>query len=124
MAEKEVILTTVTDRNQLKLLEKQLSKEGYKVVSAPTVQQLMTSIKKEGKISMAVVDIDSFDEEAKKQLEELNNSKIPFFVISPQRSPSVQDEILKKGASGLFSKGLHIKELIEYIHGLLNKKIL
>jgi DNA-binding NtrC family response regulator len=124
MAEKEVILTTVTDRAQLKTLEKQLSKEGYKVVSAATVQQLITNIKKQGKISLAVVDIDSFDEEAKNELEELNNSRIPFFVISPQRGPSVQDEILKKGASGLFSKGLHIRELVEYIHVLLNKKVL
>lgn len=124
MSEKEVILTTVTDRAQLKTLEKQLSKEGYKVVSAATVQQLITNIRKQGKISLAVVDIDSFDEEAKQQLEELNNSRIPFFVISPQRGPTVQDEILKKGASGLFSKGLRIKELIEYIHMLLNKKIL
>jgi DNA-binding NtrC family response regulator len=123
MAEKEVILTTVTDRAQLKTLEKQLGKEGYKVVSAATVQQLITNIKKQGKISLAVVDIDSFDEQAKIQLEELNSSKIPFFVISPQRGPSVQDEILKKGASGLFSKGLRIKELIEYIHMLLNKKV-
>jgi DNA-binding NtrC family response regulator len=124
MAEKEVILTTVTDRAQLKTLEKQLGKEGYKVVSAATVQQLITNIKKQGKISLAVVDIDSFDDQAKIQLEELNNSKIPFFVISPQRGPSVQDEILKKGAKGLFSKGLRIKELIEYIHMLLNKKVL
>jgi DNA-binding NtrC family response regulator len=123
MAEKEVILTTVTDRDQLKTLEKQLGKEGYKVVSAASVQQLITNIKKQGKISLAVVDIDSFDEQAKTQLEELNNSKIPFFVISPQRGPSVQDEILKKGARGLFSRGLRIKELIEYIHVLLNKKV-
>jgi len=121
MAEREVILTSVTDRNQLEVLAKNLDKEGYKVVSAANLKELIEAIKKEGKISMAVVDVSAFDEETWKQLEKLHDSQIPFFVISPHKGSSVQNEILKHGASGLFSKGLRIQELIEYIHTLLGK---
>jgi DNA-binding NtrC family response regulator len=121
MVEKEIILTSVTDRSQLELLTHDLGKEGYKVVSAANLKELIEAIKKEGKISMAVVDVSSFDEETWKQLEKLRESEIPFFVISPHKGSSVQKEILKHGASGLFSKGLRIKELIEYIHTLLGR---
>jgi len=121
MTEEEVILTTVTDRNQLEQLAKQLGKEGYKVVSAATLQELLIEIQKEGKISLAVVDVAAFDEGVGKQLEELHKTKIPFIVISPQKGPSTQNEILKHGASGLFSKGLRIRDLLEYIHTTLGK---
>ena len=119
--DKEVILTAVTDPGQLELLRKQLGKEGYEVVSAADVPQLLTAIEKESKISLAVVDVAAFDENVWKQMEELGKSGIPFFVISPERGPSVQKEILKHGASGLFSKGLRIKDLLEYVHTLLGK---
>ena len=121
MTEEEVILTAVTDRAQLELLAKQLGKEGYRVVSAASLQELVSAIEKEGKISLAVVDVSAFDEEVWKQLQQLRSSKIPFFVISPQKGHSIQNEILKHGASGLFSKGLRIKDLLEYIHTLLGK---
>jgi DNA-binding NtrC family response regulator len=121
MAEEEVILTAVTDPKQLEVLAKQLGKEGYKVVSAASLKELVAAIEKEGKISMAVVDVSAFDEAVWKQFEELRNSKIPFFVISPQKGPSIKNEILKHGASGLFSKGLRVKDLLEYIHTLLGK---
>jgi CheY-like chemotaxis protein len=121
MAENEVILTAVTDPSQLELLKNQLSKEGYEVVTAADVPQLIDAIKKEKKISLAVVDVAAFDDNVWKQMEELSKSGIPFFVISPERGPSVQKEILKHGASGLFSKGLRIKDLLEYVHTLLGK---
>lgn len=121
MTEKEVILTAVTDPAQLELLKKQLGKEGYEVVTAADLPQLMAAIQKESKISLAVVDVAAFDESIWKQMEELGKSGIPYFVISPERGPSVQKEILKHGASGLFSKGLRIKDLLEYVHTLLGK---
>jgi CheY-like chemotaxis protein len=121
MVEKEVILTAVTDPTELEILKKQLGKEGYEVVSAADVPQLIDAIQKKGKISLAVVDVTAFDDSVWKQLEALDKSKIPFFVISPERGPSVQKEILKHGASGLFSKGLRVKDLLEYVHTLLGK---
>jgi CheY-like chemotaxis protein len=121
MMEKEVILTAVTDPAELEVLKKQLGKEGYEVVTAADVPQLIDAIQKKGRISLAVVDVTAFDDNVWQQLEALDKSKIPFFVISPERGPSVQKEILKHGASGLFSKGLRIKDLLEYVHTLLGK---
>jgi DNA-binding NtrC family response regulator len=118
MNEKEVILTTVTSSNQLELLRKQLGKEDYEVVTAADVPQLMAAIQKESKISLAVVDVAAFDE---KQLEELGKSGVPFYAISPEHESSEQKEILKHGASGLFSQGLRIKDLLKYVHTLLGK---
>jgi len=121
MTEKEAILTAVTDPNQIELLKKQLGKEGYEVGIAADVSELKAAIEKDSNISLAVVDVTSFDESVWKQLEELGKAGIPFFVISPERGPSVQKEILKHGASGLFSKGLRIKDILEYVHTLLGK---
>ena len=121
MAEREIILTAVSDRSQLELLAKQLGDEGYEIIAATSVPELMTAIEKEGKISLAVVDMSAFDQSIWEQLDKLNNSKIPFIVVSPERSPSVQRDSLKHGASGLFTKGLNLKDLVEHIHVLLGK---
>ena len=121
MTEKEVILTAVTDRSQLELLSEQLGKEGYEIVSAASLPELVAALEKEGKISLAVVDMSAFDQSIWKHLEELHKSRIPFIVISPSRSPSIQRDSLKHGASGLFTKGIHFKDLLEHIHTLLGK---
>ncbi|OGO01522.1 MAG: hypothetical protein A2Y90_00795 [Chloroflexi bacterium RBG_13_52_12] len=121
MAEREIILTAVTDRSQLELLTKQLGNEGYEIVAAASVPELVDAIGKEGKISLAVVDVSAFDQSIWEHLEGLKKAKIPYIVITTQRSPSVQRESLKHGASGLFTKGLRFKELLEYIHTLLGK---
>ncbi|MDD4860233.1 MAG: hypothetical protein PHR56_08570 [Dehalococcoidales bacterium] len=120
MSEQEIILTAVTDRSQLEGLAKQLGKEGYQVVSAASLPELVDAIQKEGKISLALVDVSAFDHGIWEHLEELHKAKVPFIVMSP-RSPSVQRDSIKHGAAGLFTKGLSIKQLLEHIHSLLGK---
>jgi DNA-binding response OmpR family regulator len=119
--EKEVILTTVTDRTQLELLTEQLGKEGYEVVSAVSLPELVAKIKTESKITLAVVDVSTFDQSVWENLEELNRNGIPFIIISPGRSPSIQRDSLKHGARGLFTRGIQFKDLLEHIHTLLGK---
>jgi CheY-like chemotaxis protein len=121
MSDREIILTAVNDRSQLELLAKQLGDEGYEIIAAASVPELVTAIEKEGKISLAVVDMSAFDQSIWEQLDKLSSSKVPFIVVSPERSPSVQRESLKHGASGLFTRGLHLKDLLEHIHVLLGK---
>ena len=119
--EKEVILTTVTDRAQLDILTEGLSKEGYEIVAAVSLPELLGKIKKESKISLAVVDVSAFDDTVWESLEELNRNGIPFVIISPGRSPSIQRDSLKHGARGLFTRGIHFQDLLEHIHTLLGK---
>ena len=121
MAEREIILTAVTDRDELELLTKQLGDEGYEIVAAASVPELVTAIEQEGKISLAVVDMSAFDDSIWEQLERLNDSNIPFFVLSPERSPTIQRDSLKHGANGLFTRGFDVKDLVEHIHVLLGK---
>jgi DNA-binding NtrC family response regulator len=119
--EKEIILTTVTDRAQLDLLSDQMGKEGYDVVSAASLPELVKKISKDNKISLAVVDVSAYDQSVWDDLEELNKNGIPFIIISPGRSPSMQRDSLKHGASGLFTRGIQFKDLLEHIHTLLAK---
>jgi DNA-binding response OmpR family regulator len=121
MDDREIILTAVTDHEELELLTKQLGDEGYEILAAASLPELVTAIDKEGKISLAVVDMDAFDQSIWEQLDRLNDSKVPFIVLSPERSPSVQRDSLKHGASGLFTRGLELKDLVEHIHMLLGK---
>jgi hypothetical protein len=67
------------------------------------------------------VDMSAFDQSIWEQLDKLSSSKVPFIVVSPERSPSVQRDSLKHGASGLFTRGLHLNDLLEHIHVLLGK---
>jgi DNA-binding response OmpR family regulator len=120
-SEREVILTTVTDRTQLELLSDHLGKEGYEVVSAVSLPELITKISKENKISLAVVDVSAYDQSVWENLEELNRNGIPFIIISPGRSPSMQRDSLKHGARGLFTRGIQFKDLLEHIHILLSR---
>jgi DNA-binding response OmpR family regulator len=119
--DREIILTTVTDRTQLQLLSDQLGKEGYEVVSAVSLPELINKINKESKISLAVVDVSAFDQSVWDSLEELNRNGVPFIIISPGRSPSALRDSLKHGARGLFTRGIQFKELLEHIHTLLGK---
>ncbi|MDD5127933.1 MAG: response regulator [Dehalococcoidales bacterium] len=123
MPDKEVILTAVTDRSQLELLAKELGKEGYEIVSAASLPELVDAIQKEGKIKLALVDVSAFDHSIWEQMEELHKARVPFLVMSNQRSPSVQRDSIKHGAAGLFTKGLSIKQLMEHIHTLLGRRI-
>ncbi len=120
--EKEVILTTVSDRSQLELLTSTLDKEGYEVISAVSLTELLGKINMESNVSLAVLDVSAFDESVWSSLEELNRNGIPFIIISPGRSPSIQRDSMKHGARGLFTRGIHFKDLLEHIHTLLGKQ--
>ena len=118
----EVILTAVTDRSQLELLARHLGREGYQVVSAASLPELVQAVQKEGKISLALVDVASFDSSIWDQLEDLHKAKIPFIIMSPQHSPSALRNSLKHGASGVFARQVPISDLLEHIHSLLARK--
>ena len=105
----------------LELLGQQLVKEGYETVSAASLEELESSIQEKKNIALALIDLSGFDQRIWERCEVLREAKIPFIVISPQRSPLIQKDSMKHGASGLLVKPLTIKELIEYIHTLLGE---
>ena len=70
---------------------------------------------------LGLIDLSGFDQNIWKRCEALRKVKVPFIVISPQRSPLIQRDSMKYGASGLLVKPVGIKELMEYVHTLLGE---
>jgi len=118
---KTTILSVDGNRANLELLSQQLVKEGYETLNAASLEELDKSIQEKKDITLALIDPSGFDQSIWERCEELRKAKIPFIVISPQRSPLVQQDSMKHGASGLLVKPLGIKELLEYIHTLLGE---
>jgi CheY-like chemotaxis protein len=119
MADKPVILTVGSNRTNLELLSEQLGREGYDPLTAASLEELDEAIKEKGKLALSLIDLSGFDQRLWMRCEELRKAKVPFILISPQRSPTVQRDSMKHGASGLLVKPVGIRALMEYIHTLL-----
>jgi DNA-binding response OmpR family regulator len=119
MSDKSIILVVDSNCSNLELLSQQLGQAGYQTLAAASLEELNQAIKGEGKIALSLIDISGFDQHIWEQCQELHNAKIPFIVISPQRSPNIQRHSMKHGASGLLVKPLDFKDLLEHIHAVL-----
>ena len=117
---KTTILCVGSNRANLELLSQQLVKEGYETVSAGSLEELDNSIQEKKDFAVALIDLSGFDQHIWERCKALREAKIPFIVISPQRSPICQTDSMKHGASCLLVKP-DIKELMEYIHTLLGE---
>ena len=115
---KTTILSVGSNRANLDLLSQQLVKEGYETLSAASLEELDNSIQEKKDFAVALIDLSGFDERIWERCEALRKARIPYIVISPQRSPLIQRESMKHGANGLLVKPLGIKELLEHIYTL------
>ena len=119
-SKKQTILIVNGNRRDLDTLREQLGKEGYQIYTASSCSELDKSLlASEGKITVALIDISDFDKEIWNDCEKLKKAKIPFLIISAKRSSAVQKESLEHGASGVFTKPLGTKELLEHIRGVI-----
>ncbi|MFC1924018.1 PleD family two-component system response regulator [Chloroflexota bacterium] len=116
-----IILVLDSNRANLELVSQQLVKEGYETVGAASLEELDNSIQEKKNIDLALIDLLGFDQHIWERCEALREAKIPFIVISPQRSPIIQRDSMKHGASGLLIKPIGIKELMEYVHTSLGE---
>ena len=119
MADKPIILTVDSNRTNLELLSEQLDREGYEPLTAASLEELDEATKGKKNLALSLIDLSGFDQRIWVRCEELRKARVPFIVISPQRSPTVQRDSMKHGASGLLVKPVGIKALMEYIHTLL-----
>lgn len=117
---KPVILVANGNRRDLELLSQQLSKEGYRVLTAASGEEVDGAIEEEGgKVSLVLVDVSSFDEGVWDHCERLREARTPFLVISGKRSPTIQQEAMKCGASGVLIKPLGVRELVGHVRSLI-----
>jgi CheY-like chemotaxis protein len=119
MTDKPVILTVGNNRANLELLSQQLSREGYETVSTASLEELDEAIQGKQKISLSLIDLSGFDQRIWERCEHLRKAKIPFIVVSPQRSPTIQRDSMKHGAGALLIKPIGTKDLMEFVHTLL-----
>jgi CheY-like chemotaxis protein len=119
MTDKPVILIVGSNRTNLELMGQQLGQEGYDTVSAASLEELDQAIQGKLPINISLIDLAGFDQRIWERCDKLRKTKIPFIVISPQRSPTIQRDSMKHGASGLLVKPLGIKNLMECVHTLL-----
>jgi DNA-binding response OmpR family regulator len=119
MTDRPVILTVGSNRTNLDLLSQQLSREGFETVKAASLEDLNNTLKTKQNIALSLVDVSGFDQSIWAFCEQLRTLKIPFIVISPQRSHIIQRDSMKHGASALLVKPLGVNELLEFVHTLL-----
>jgi DNA-binding response OmpR family regulator len=118
LTKKPVILVANSNRADLGLLSQQLIKEGYDILDAASLEELDEIIRVNKKIDLGLIDLSGFDERIWERCEALRKARIPYIVISPQRSPLTQRESMKHGADGLLVKPIGIKDLLEHVYTL------
>ena len=113
---KPVILVVNNKRADLELLSQQLGKEDYDVLDAASLEELDERIRVSKGIALGLIDLSGFDQRIWDRCEALHKAKIPYIVISAQRSPLIQRDSLKYGASALLISPVGLRDLHEHIH--------
>ena len=119
MSDKSIILVVDSNRSNLELLSQQLGQVGYRTLTAASLEALDQAIHGEEKIALSLIDISGFGRRIWERCEWLSEAKIPFIMISPRRSATIQRHSMEHGASGLLVKTLDFKDLLEHIHTVL-----
>jgi DNA-binding response OmpR family regulator len=114
-----LLLIVDNNRGDLEQMARQLGEEGYVTVGASSLEEMDSAIEGEKNIKLALLYLAGFDNSIWERCDRMRESRIPFIVIMPQRSPGIQRDSMKHGANGLLVQPLGIKELVEHIHAAL-----
>jgi DNA-binding response OmpR family regulator len=117
--ENPVILIVNANRSELETLSKELQQEGYDTIGAASPDELDQVVSGKKKRNLSIIDMSGLDDSIWERCDRMREAKLPFIIIAPQRSPTIQRDSMKHGASGLLVKPLAIKELIQHIHTAL-----
>ena len=115
-----LILNVNKSRSNLKLLNKFISGDGYRIFTAEDLGELDQCLDKE-KPELVLLDLTGFDQKIWKYCERMREMKIPFIIISPRRSAFIKQVSLARGAHNVLTKPLVINQLLGLIRGLLEK---
>jgi DNA-binding response OmpR family regulator len=116
-----VILAVDRNHRNLELLSQFLGREGYQTRTAATLEEFDQVLAEADGIGLALVDIAGFDRNIWERCEGLRHHKIPFLVLSPKHSVTLQQVSLTHGAHGVLIKPLIVKELLALISSLLEE---
>ncbi|MDP2718859.1 MAG: response regulator [Dehalococcoidia bacterium] len=122
MTTKPILLVVDGDRDNLELTTRYLGQEGYDTRGIASLADMQEVAGEEEKIALALIYLSVSDKNVWERCAELQQAGIPFLIISPQRSPSVQKNSLKCGARGVLIKPVALKELLVHIRTLTGEQ--
>ncbi|MBW4449425.1 MAG: response regulator [Spirirestis rafaelensis WJT71-NPBG6] len=121
MSEKPLILTVGSNCRNVELLNQFLNKEGYQTIGVSNLEELDRQLRELSEIKLVMLDIAGFDRTIWERCEQLQNQQIPFLVISPKQSATIQLQSLAHGARSMLVKPLVMQQLLALIKSLLGE---
>ena len=117
----KTILIVDDEENLLLLLERILSKQGYKVATAQNSHEALSLLETEA-FELAILDIKMFPVDGVGLLAEIKNRRPSTEVIMITAYPTAdtRNECLKRGASTYLTKPIDIQELKSTVNSLLS----
>lgn len=113
-----VVILSSLPRNT-ELLVDFIQKQGYAAQGAVDLDHLDQLLDRGESISLALLDISGLNVGLWSRCERLQALGIPFLIISPRQSSTVEQEGLAHGARGTLVKPLVMRELAAFIKALL-----
>jgi len=118
---KPVVVLVDSSRSNAEQLAQSLKHREYDVRIATSLSQLDQVVQSKERPALVVIDLAGLDQTVWKSCERLQAARIPFLVIAHQRSPSIQQESIRYGARGVFTKPVGVRELAEHIRATLGR---
>ena len=115
-ARKPAVLAVNSNRRNLDLLKQFLERNGYQVTGVASLDEMGQALQSDVEFAVALVDIVGFSRQIWTHCETLNKAGVPFFVISPKQSSTLQQESMQYRAKGVWVMPLVVKEPL----GLIN----
>lgn len=114
------ILIVDDEENLLLLLERILSKQGYRVVTAKNTHEAIALAEKRA-FQLAILDIKMFPLDGVGLLSEIKNRcpSTPVIMVTAYPTVDTRTECMKKGASTYLTKPVDIQELKSTVSSLL-----
>ncbi len=118
---KPVVVLVDSSRSNAEQLAQSLKHREYDVRIATSLSQLDQVVQSKERPALVVIDLAGLDQTVWKSCERLQAARVPFLVIAHQRSPSIQQESIRYGARGVFTKPVGVRELAEHIRATLGR---
>ena len=119
MSNEPPILTVNHNQQNLNLLTQFLAKEDYTTYPVKNLAEFDHALVSHSLFCMALIDITGFDQHIWSRCALLQESNIPFMIISPKQSVAIHQASLGYGAKNVLIKPLVTKELLTIIRSLL-----
>ena len=118
MSDKRPILAVNHNQQNLHLLTRFLEKEDYKTYPVKSLDEFDRALEVHTLFCIALIDITGFGQHIWTRCMHLQRHNLPFIIISPKQSMTIQQASLDHGAISVLIKPLVIRDLLTIIRSL------